>query len=269
MLGISLLSAIHSRVAPPLGADPESRTGEPCRRGKKTGSVALTCARCSSAIEVGVGLHERVDAGADVLAHELVPARERAHEAPQQRPAGAHVGCSRATMIELVVGRHADLVHAQDHGLPVLALELDALDVPEHAEDGVDALGQQRRDEVEADVDRLDAVGVGAGLLEDRLQVGVLVGDAGGADLLALELRRAADRPAAERDDRRQRLLDERADRDELGALRAREQQLGLVGDREVGLARGEQLQRRRRVRRRARLDVELAVLNSPSSIAA
>ena len=47
-----------------------------------------------------------------------------------------------------------------------------------------------------------------------------------------------ADRVLAERDDRRQRRLHERADRDELGALGARQQQLGLVGDREVGPAR-------------------------------
>ena len=137
-------------------------------------------------------------------------------------------------------------------------LELDALDVPEHPEHGVDALGQQRRDEVEADVDRLDLVGVGAGGLEDRRQVGVLVGDAGGADLLALQLGRLADGLLADGDDRRQRLLHERPDRDDLDALRAGEQQLGLVGDRQVGLAGGQQLQRRRRVRRRARRDVEL-----------
>ena len=49
---------------------------------------------------------------------------------------------------------------------------------------------------------------------------------------------------SGQRDDRGQRALHERADRDELQALIAREQQLRLVGDRHVDLAGGEQLQR-------------------------
>ena len=135
--------------------------------------------------------------------------------------------------------------------------QLDALVVPEGAQGGVDLLGLHRRDEVEADVDLLDRRRVDAGACEDRLQVGRLVGDARGADGLALQLRRVVDRVLADRHDRGQRLLHERADGHELQALVAREQQLGLVGDREVDLAGRQQLERRGGIARRLDLDVE------------
>jgi hypothetical protein len=61
----------------------------------------------------------------------------------------------------------------------------------------------------------------------------------------------------ADRHDRGQRLLDECAHGHELQALVARQQQLGLVGDGEVDLARGQQLERRGGIARRLDLDVE------------
>ncbi len=112
---------------------------------------------------------------------------QRAHEAPQHGTAPAHVLLARDDD-QLVVGRHADVVHLQDARVLLAPLQLDALDVPERAERRVDLLGQHRGHEVEADVDRVHALGVDAGLLDDRLQVGVLVGDPGRADLLVLEL---------------------------------------------------------------------------------
>jgi hypothetical protein len=76
-------------------------------------------------------------------------------------------------------------------------------------------------------------------------------------DGLALQLGRIGDRVLADRDDRGQRLLDERPDGDELAPLLAGQQQLRLIGDRQVDLAGRQELQRGRRVRRRLDLDVE------------
>jgi hypothetical protein len=64
------------------------------------------------------------------------------------------------------------------------------------------------------------------------------------ADGLAGEIGDALDVRGGQRDDRGQRALDERPDRDQFQAFVAGEQQLGLVGDRHVDLAGGEQLQR-------------------------
>jgi len=90
---------------------------------------------------------------------------------------------------ELVVGRDAGLVDADDLRVLVLALELDALVVPEPAQRRVDLLGQHRRNEVEPDVDLPDAGDARVG--GDRLEVRRLVRDARRADALALQLARA------------------------------------------------------------------------------
>ena len=111
--------------------------------------------------------------------------------------------------------------------------QLDRLVVPEAAERRVDLAGEHRGDQVEADVGFMDLGGVDAGRFQRRVQLGCLVGDPGRPDALAGEVGDAADVLAGERDDRGQRALDERSDRDELESFVAREQQLGLVGDRE------------------------------------
>ena len=64
-----------------------------------------------------------------------------------------------------------------------------------------------------------------------------------------------------QRDQRGQRLLDQRRDRDDVEPRVAGEQDLRLVGDREVGAAGGDLLDRRRGVRGHVRLDVEPGVL--------
>ena len=74
-----------------------------------------------------------------------------------------------------------------------------------------------------------------------------------------------ADPAAGERDQRRQRLLHQRADGDEVvRALVAGEQQLGLVGDHEVGAAGAQELQRRGGVRRRLDVDVQPGAARTP-----
>ena len=104
------------RVALPRLRDPGSRTACPCRSGKKTGSVALTCARCRLALRSGLAFTSASTPTSGSLRSAVVPAGERAHEAPQQRPARAHVGLAGDDH-ELVVRRHADVVHLQDHRL--------------------------------------------------------------------------------------------------------------------------------------------------------
>ena len=86
---------------------------------------------------------------------------------------------------ELVVGGDAELVDRGDHRVFAALAQVDALDVEEAAEHRLGAAAEQRRQQAEADVDGFD---VGGGQLdagEDRLQEGVLVGDAGGGDGLA------------------------------------------------------------------------------------
>ena len=97
-------------------------------------------------------------------------------------------------------------------------LEVDALVVPERAERRVDLARQHRRDEVEADVGLLDRVaGSTPAVVEDRLQVGGLVRDARRCRRACRAgPRRRADAVPSDRHQRRQRLLHERADGDEL-----------------------------------------------------
>ena len=59
----------------------------------------------------------------------------------------------------------------------------------------------------------------------------------GRADALAAQVRGRRGSAPSERHQRGQRLLHERGDGDEVGALVAGQQQLGLVGDGEVGPA--------------------------------
>ena len=136
-----------------------------------------------------------------------------------------------------------------------------ALVVPERAERRVDLAESIAGTRLKPTLVSSTLSGSTPALREDRLQVGRLVGDAGGADALAGEVLGARRCRCRERHQRRQRLLHERADRDELRALVAREQQLGLVGDGEVGAAALEQLERRGGVGRRLDLDVEPGAL--------
>ena len=142
-----------------------------------------------AAVEVGRRSHERVGRPGRVRSRGLVAARERLHER-------AHVVAAAGERVlardedQLVVRRHADLLHADDRRSAARASELHALDVPERAERRVDSLRQHRRHEVEADVRLLHRVHGHAGALEDRLQVGALVGDAGRPDAAASEVAR-------------------------------------------------------------------------------
>ena len=140
--------------------------------------------------------------------------------------------------------------------------QVDALDVEEAAEHRVGAAGDHRRQQVEPDVDLVDVIGGEPLLVEDRVQEGRLVRDAGGGDRLAAQVGDVCD-PG---------LLGSEisevsgcgtsaADGGHRQALVAREHHLGLVGDRQVDLAGGHLLDRRRGIGGDLRLDVETGLL--------
>ena len=186
----------------------------------------------------------------------LVAPRERLHEPPD------HVRVIDDRVLaddhdELVIGGDADVLHV-DHVRVLVELgELDRLVVPERADGGVDAARQHRRDQIAADVGDLDRARGHAGPSQDRLEIAELVRDAGVADALAAQLGRARNVLGADRHDRRERPLHDRGDRHQRQALVSREQDLGLVGDRGVDLARGQQLERVGRVGRHLDVHVE------------
>ena len=93
---------------------------------------------------------------------------------------------------ELVVGRDSELVHGHDTRVETPLLEVDPLDVPVAAEDGVDLPPDQGGQQVEADVDLAGRRRGKPGRLEDGLEVVALVRDPCGPDRLALEVGGAA-----------------------------------------------------------------------------
>ena len=136
-----------------------------------------------------------------------------------------------------------------------------ALVVPERAEHGVDLAGDQGGAEAEAHVPLLHRRRAHARLAEHGLEVRVLVVDPGRADGLALEVGGLADLRLRQRDDRGERLLDDRGHAHHAEALVARAEHLGLVRDREVHAPRRHLLDRRGRVGRLADLHVEAGLL--------
>ena len=189
-------------VGVPLAPGPGSRTAGSASFGKKTGSVARTAAvwRPRSRPPSASSSASTPASGSRLSSswpRAVACRKRRSRDAPSSSSVVA-----AGDEDELVVGRHAEVLHPQDLRLAVAALEVDALVVPERAERRVDLLGEHRRDEVEADVGLLHGVGLDPGLVEDRAQVGRLVREARGADALARELLRARDRVVAERHQR-------------------------------------------------------------------
>ena len=89
----------------------------------------------------------------------------------------------------------------------------------------------------------------------------VLVRDAGRGDRLAVEIGGGRDAGLRQRDQRGERPLHEGGDGGHREPLVAREQDLGLVGDREIGPAGGDLLDRRRRIGGNLRLHREAGPL--------
>ena len=99
-------------------------------------------------------------------------------------------------------------------------------------------------------------LGVAAAVaLNDRAEHGEIGGKSGHADALPLELARARD--LALGDHRRQRLLHEGADSDQVLPLLARETEVVDVDDRKVGASRRQELERVGRRRRLAHDEVD------------
>ena len=142
---------------------------------------------------------------------------------------------------ELRVGGRAVALDAELARAGPLVLEREALDVPERGR-AAHAPGDHRRDRVEADRRRADAVGVAAVALDDRAQDRVVGRQAGDADAAALQRAGAGDRRL--REDGGQRALGDRHDADEVGPLLARDRQVVDVEHGEVGAARGQELDR-------------------------
>src|SRR4051794_9757890 len=165
---------------------------------------------------------------------------------------------------KLVVGGDAELVDGDHSGVLAALLEIDALDVEESAQHRLGAVVQDRRQQPLLHVDRVDIAGGEVGAVENRLQVGLLVGDAGGGDRLATEVLDVLDARVLQPDHRRERSRDQGGDRLDRQALVLRQEDLGLIGDRQVDAAGGDLLDRGRGIGRRLRLDVEARVAEVP-----
>src|SRR3954454_12747561 len=230
------------------------------RRGREVGKGFLDRGGLELRVQVAVRLHERVHSARGIVSKGDLATSQRVHEAPDQRPAPlqrVRVGHEH----ELVVGRHAGLLHT-DHARVLLALgQVDGLVVPEAAENRVDLAAHERRDEVEADVALLDAALRDVRVIQDGLQVRVLVIDSSGPHGLPLQILGGGNLRLRQGDDRRERRADERADGNDMQSLRPRAQDLGLVRDGKVDAPGGDLLERRRGIGGLADLQVEAGLL--------
>ena len=131
-------------VGVPLRAGPASRTAGPRPAGKNTGSVAFTTASWRPRSRPLEAFSSASTPAAGSFSSSAVAARGGLQEAADPRRAVLVEVLPAGDEDQLVVGRHAELVHLEDHGLLAAALQVDALVVPERAERGVDLLGDQR-----------------------------------------------------------------------------------------------------------------------------
>ena len=150
--GADRASTARMRSTGLRSASPRACSG---RWERRPASVALTLASWKPASRPGLAFTRLSTAACGSRADRLVAAAERLDEAPDlvgvvddRALAGDHD--------ELVVRRHADLIHPDHVGVLVHPLKLDRLVVPVRAEGRVDPSGEHRRDEVGADVDLLD-----------------------------------------------------------------------------------------------------------------
>ena len=144
---------------------------------------------------------------------------------------------------ELVIVRHAGFVDRDPTRMLVQHFQLDRLVVPEAAERRRDLAREHRRDEVEADVDFVTLAGF-TPASPARRAARPTGSRCRRCRPLAGQVRDALDVRPGQRDDRGQRPLHERRRSRQVSGLVARDQQFGLVGDRHVDLAGGQQLQR-------------------------
>ena len=212
--------------------------------GCAAGSVLADRFELQLVLQRGVGLDDQRGGGRRVGAHLALAAAERLQEGAQVLSAGVGLVFAHHQH-QLVVGRDARLVD-RDHGRrAVRELELDGLVVPVPPERRVDLSRQHRRHQVEADVDFLGRPRAEVGGVQGRRQHRRLVGDPGGARRScpcrsATLVTWAAGSAMIEVSGRCTSAPIETSAQ----ALVACQQQLGLIGDRHVDLAGGEQLQR-------------------------
>ena len=143
---------------------------------------------------------------------------------------------------------------------PALELELVELEIAKRADHRVDLAGEQCGREGKVDVDQLDVVELQAVMAEHRAEQGVLEAADREADLAAPEVGDLLDRTVGEHDQGVQRGRHERTDAGERQALVDLDVQLRLIGDRDVGLAGGDQFRRVVRIRRGDDLDVQTGI---------
>ncbi len=230
-----------------------AQLAEDARAGGEGGGDRVELARDAGAIEPARLGDERGGRVLGVAEDLAVAARDRGDRAAHE-PRLVLQDLARRREDELGVGGRAVVVDAELARLRALGAQRDALDVPE-ARRGGDAPGQQARHGGEADRGRADLVRIAPGAGDDRAQHGVVARQARDADAPALEVARGLHARLGE--DRRQRLLDERHDADEVAAALARDREVVDVEDREVGAPGDEQLDRVRRVRRHADAQVD------------
>jgi hypothetical protein len=161
--------------------------------------------------------------------------------------------------------RNAEVLELDDGRLLArLRLDVESLDVPVGADHRVRSFRQQRRDEVEADVDLLHVVLAEVLLPPDRVEDRVVEGQAGDADRRALEVLGSLHLRVRGRHDGVERRRDQRADRDHGQLLLGGEEHVALVEDRDVEPLRRHELQPSGRVRGSLHRHVEVLIVEVP-----
>ena len=185
---------------------------------------------------------------------ELDAALQRIDEAPEDRvvpPVGA------GHDDQLVVGRHAVLLDVEGAAGPALQLHLVQFEIAVGADHRIDLPRQQRGREREVDVDQGHVLHADAVRFEHGAEQRVLEAADREADGAALQVGERRDRAVVQHQQRVERRRHQGRDAQERQALVHLDVELGLIGDRQIGLAGGHQLRRVVRIRRRDDLQVD------------
>ena len=149
------LSRIQPAKVSPLRPGPCSRRAACSLRAASSGRVAFTSASVSFGSRSWLASSTALVAAPGWATAASVPRCQGGDEEAEL----LRVGFQRLAVgdqDQLVVGRHAELVDRGDHRVFAALAQVDALDVAEAAEHRLGAAAEQRRQQAEADVDRLD-----------------------------------------------------------------------------------------------------------------
>ncbi len=158
---------------------------------------------------------------------------------------------------ELVIGRHPLLLRVEGASGVAGEIHLVELEIAKGADDRIHLARDQRRGEREADIDELDVLHREPMPAQHGLQQGVLEAAHRVADLPPPQVGDGADAACVEHHEGVERRGDEGSDPHERQPLGDLEVELGLVGDREIGLLRRHELGRIVGIRGGDELDLE------------